>query len=343
MTALAHLAGARVLVTGGCGLIGSRIVQRLASAGACVTVLDRLDAYPFDYGDRFGGAPAAAELVVGDAGDPKLVGPLVARADIIVHAAAHADIAGCLSSPDRDFASNVVGVQTVLEAARKHRPERLVFTSSASVYDDRSRAETVPRFAEDDRLGVSSTYANSKLWGERQTHLYREHYGLRATVLRYFSVYGVPQVPKERSHSWCIALFAMRAHRHLPLELHGGGHQVRDFVHVDDVADATLLAASRTEALGATINVGTGLATSVAEIAEQVAGHFPGAERVSTARPRGDPSGGCADIRRMRRLLEWTPAVDLRAGIARYVSWVRANDDLVPAWLERVPLREGAR
>lgn len=255
MTALADLAGARVLVTGGCGLIGSRIVRRLASAGAGVTVLDRLDAYPFDYGDRFGGAQAAAEVVVGDTSDPQLVGHLVAGADVVVHAAAHADIAGCLSSPDRDFASNVLGTQTVLEAAREHRPERLVFISSASVYDDRSRADAVPRFAEDDRLGVASTYANSKLWGEHQTGLYGEHYGLRTTVLRYFSVYGVPQVPKERSHSWCVALFAMRAHRRLPLELHGGGCQVRDFVHVDDVADATLLAATRTEALGATINV----------------------------------------------------------------------------------------
>jgi hypothetical protein len=123
-----------------------------------VTVLDRLDAYPFDYGDRFGGAQAAAEVVVGDTSDPQLVGHLVAGADVVVHAAAHADIAGCLSSPDSDFASNVLGTQTVLEAAREHRPERLVFISSASVYDDRSRADGVPRFAEDDRLGVASTY-----------------------------------------------------------------------------------------------------------------------------------------------------------------------------------------
>ncbi|MER6178826.1 transposase [Streptosporangium sp. NPDC001681] len=155
----------------------------------------------------------------------------------------------------------------------------------------------------------------------------------RYTILRYFSVYGDPQVPKPASHSWMVACLAMGAHLGLPLQLHGGGHQVRDMVHVDDVAKATVLALAAPGAAGQTINVGTGVATSVRQIAERIASHYPSAQLVNTPRPDGDPLGGYAATARSRDLLGWQPSITVRDGIDRYVAWLQANPQAIPEWM----------
>jgi nucleoside-diphosphate-sugar epimerase len=329
-----YLDGAEVLVTGGCGMIGSRIVKVLADHGAIVTVLDRLDAYPFDYARRFGSRDVARTVVKGDVCDQRVVESLMRSADFVIHAGAYADIAGSIFSPQRDFESNVIGMQVVLEAARKRRPARLLFVSSSSVYGDRTpTADRPPLFSEEDATAVCSTYANSKLWGEHQTSLYSQLYDLPVTILRYFSVYGPPQIPKERSHSWCVAWFVTRATKGKPLVLHGGGAQVRDFIYVDDVAYATVLALVKPETLNQTINLGTGRATRIADVAKEVSKHFPAVQLVNGPRPKGDPFGGFANIRHMRQLLEWTPGIDLETGITRYIDWVGNNEDLIPDWV----------
>ncbi|KUP97760.1 NAD-dependent epimerase/dehydratase family protein [Thermobifida cellulosilytica] len=323
-------AGLRVLVTGGCGFIGSHVVRGLAEAGAEVTVLDTLDGYGFDYGARFG-VRERARIVRGDAADPDVVRPLVAEADAVVHAAACADVAACTRDPRRDFAS-MAATQTVLEAARDASLQRLVIASSAQVYGDRPHDGS--RFREGDPLGEPGLfYANSKTWSERQARLYGKLFGVPVTVLRYFSVYGPHQVPKQGSHSWCAAIFAMRALKGLPLVVHGDGSQVRDLVSVADVAGATIAALTAPGAVGATVNVGTGRATSIAELARQVAGLVPGTTVEFGPRPAGDPQGAAADVTLMRELLGWSDWVDLRRGLADYLDWVDANPDLVPEWL----------
>jgi UDP-glucose 4-epimerase/dTDP-L-rhamnose 4-epimerase len=323
-----------VLVTGGGGLVGSRIVRLLAALGAEPVVLDRMDAYPHPVRGLFD-LDEGTEVVLGDVRQAATVRALVEGADYVIHAAAYADVAACTRRPAVAFAANVCGTQTVLqEVLTAPSVKRLVFVSSASVYGDGpSEATGVVEFAEDQPTHPISVYANSKLWAEHQVRLMLTGSGTEYTVLRYFSVYGDPQVPKPGSHSWMVAWLAMSAHLGLPLRLNGGGHQVRDMVHVEDIARATVLALVADRAAGATINVGSGIATSVRQIAERIALHYPSAQLVDTPRPEGDPLGGYAATARSQDLLGWEPSISVNDGIDRYVDWLRATPGAIPRWL----------
>ncbi|MFB8198802.1 NAD-dependent epimerase/dehydratase family protein [Kitasatospora purpeofusca] len=325
------LEGATVLVTGGGGLVGSRIVAQLSRAGAHPVVLDRFDAYPHPVRDRFEVDRHAAQVVLGDVRERATVEWLVSRADFVIHAAAYADVAACTRRPEIAFAANVHGTQSVLDAVAASAVRRLVFVSSASVYGD-GASDTVPRFSEDQPLTPISVYANAKAWGEHQVRLMLARSGTEHTIVRYFSVYGEPQVPKPGSHSWMVPWMAMSAQAGQPLRLNGGGTQVRDMVHVDDIARATVLALVSDGAASRTINIGTGVPTSVREIGELITAHFPGARLVETPMPEGDPRGGCADTRRAADLLGWRPTIALPEGVDRYVAWLKATPDAVPDW-----------
>ncbi|MFJ3793618.1 NAD-dependent epimerase/dehydratase family protein [Kitasatospora sp. NPDC090091] len=330
---LRELAGSSVLVTGGGGLVGSRIVAQLAAHGAHPVVLDRFDAYPHSVRDRFDVDRHAADVVLGDVRERATVKWLAGRADFVIHAAAYADVAACTRRPDTAFAANVHGTQTVLDAIAESSVKRLVFVSSASVYGDGDPAASgAARFSEEQPLTPISVYANTKLWGENQVRLMLGGYGTEFSIVRYFSVYGDPQVPKPGSHSWMVPWLAMSAETGRPLRLNGGGRQVRDMVHVDDIANATILALVADQVAGQTVNIGTGVATSVREIAELIVAHYPEAVLKETPMPEGDPRGGYADTRRAFDLLGWRPTVALSDGIDRYVSWLKSTPGAIPDW-----------
>ncbi len=333
---LEKLRDSRVVVTGGAGLVGSRLVRLLRRAEAEVTILDRLDAYPDDaHATLFGVDGLGADLVVGDICDRAAVRRVLAGADYVVHAAAYADVAACTRRPDIAFRANVEGTQVVLEEVAASDVRRLVLISSAAVYGNGEPGVRGPQvFREDQRLLPVSVYANSKLWAEHQTRLLLSGAGSpEYAVLRYFSVYGDPQVPKPGSHSWMVAWLSMQARLGRPMRLNGGGVQVRDLVHVEDVAAATALALVEEGMAGATVNVGTGVPTSVREVGQLIARHFPRVHFLTTPLPEGDPLGGYADTEQCRELLRWTPGIDVRAGVERYVRWLTRTPHAVPGWL----------
>ncbi|MFF1690642.1 NAD-dependent epimerase/dehydratase family protein [Streptomyces sp. NPDC058254] len=332
---LAKLRDAHVVVTGGGGLVGSRLVALLRSVQASVTVLDRMDAYPESAHEIFGVARSGARLVVGDVRDAGTVGPLLQGADFVVHAAAYADVAACTRRPDIAFRANVEGTQVVLEQTARFPVRRLVLVSSASVYGDGAPGVVGPQvFHEDMPLSPVSVYANGKLWAEHQTRLMLgASSGTEYAVVRYFSVYGEPQIPKPGSHSWMVPWLSLQARLGRPMRLNGGGVQVRDLVHVDDVAEATALALIEERMAEQTVNVGTGRPTSVREVADLIAPSFPGARRINTPRPEGDPLGGYASTERCRELLRWQAGIGVREGVDRYVRWLLATPDAMPRWL----------
>jgi nucleoside-diphosphate-sugar epimerase len=323
--------GARVLVTGGCGMVGSVLCRRLCELGATPVALDNLTAYEFDAPARFGVTELPVAIVHGDVTDDSLVAEVAAGADLIIHAAAYADVAGCIANFDEDFRTNVWGTHSVLKAALRVKPQRFVFVSSASLYGHPNDGRS--RFAEGAPQRPLSTYANSKLWGEHQTRLFHELYGLATASVRLFSVYGPPQVPKYGSHSWCIAVFAMQAMTGRPITIYGTGAQVRDFTHVEDIVTGILLAATSHAAVGRTFNVGTGRPTSVIDAARLVRNAAREVPTDFLPRPAGDPDGGAADTTSLRELLGWTPTITLEEGIRSYVDWLDDNRDLVPDWL----------
>ncbi|MFI1808880.1 NAD-dependent epimerase/dehydratase family protein [Streptomyces sp. NPDC020422] len=296
-------------------------------------------------------------MIVGDIRDTALVARTVAGCDYVIHAAALADVAACTRAPRAAIDINITGLQVVLDAVvSTERVQRLVYVSSASVYgdgnpDEASSAElrtmrqmlesvygrVVPQFHEQTSpVRPVSVYANTKAFGETQTALTLGAVGASYTVVRYFSVYGEPQTIKPNSHSWMVAWFAARAALGLPLYLNGGGHQVRDLIHVDDVAEATLRALVSPQTHTETINIGTGKPTSVRQVAELIRDHYPNVQFMETPMPPGDPLGGYASTRRMAAVLGWTPKITVGDGVARYVAWLRKTPAALPAWLFQV-------
>ncbi|MFC9328609.1 NAD-dependent epimerase/dehydratase family protein [Kitasatospora sp. NPDC057015] len=339
---LEQLSGRTVLVTGAGGLIGSRITAQLRLLGARPVSVCKLDTYPQEvYRRRFGIVPGDPDFIVGDIAEPGLMEKAVRGCDYVIHAAALADVAACTRRPLDAINTNITGTQCVIDAvAASPDVRRMVFVSSASVYGNGPKASLRPvrerapaEFAESAVLQPVSVYGNTKAWGEYQSATVLGAAGTSYAVVRYFSVYGAPQIIKENSHSWVVAWFAMRAALGLPLHLNGGGHQIRDMVHVDDIATGTLRTLIAPGAHNETVNIGTGSPTSIRTIAELVQAHHPGAQLVDSPMPPGDPEGGYASVERMERVLGWRPGITIEEGVARYVAWLEKTPDAIPQWL----------
>ncbi|MEU6300759.1 NAD-dependent epimerase/dehydratase family protein [Streptomyces erythrochromogenes] len=165
----AALAGSTVVVTGGGGLVGSRITARLRTAGARVIAVGKLDAYPATvYADLFGVHTTDRDTIVGDIADATLMDHVIREADYVIHAAAVADVAACTRNPMAAIQTNVTGTQVLLDAVRRcnARVRRFVFVSSAAVYGKGDpKRHDVQTWHEDRPLAPLSVYANTKAWG----------------------------------------------------------------------------------------------------------------------------------------------------------------------------------
>jgi len=313
---VAALAGRRVLVTGGAGFVGSNLVRRLMREGARVTVLDDL------FTGRRENLPATGlEFVRGSVCDPAVVERLVAQCEVVVHAAAR-NIVVSTRNPREDYETNIGGTLNVLLAARAAGVERLVYTSSTSVYGN-------PRYLpinEDDRLELLTPYAVSKLAGENYCMAFHESYGTPTAAVRYSNIFGPGQDP---ANPYCgvVAKFIESLFAGRPPEIHGDGNQTRDFTYIDDAVEATLLAAIAPRAVGEVFNVGTGVETRVNQLAETLI-RIVGADLVPVHKDRRDVDNirrRVVNIEKARRTLRWVPEVTLEEGLRRTVEWQRAQ------------------
>ena len=303
--------GRRILVTGGAGFVGSMLVRRLAEAAARVTVLDDL------FTGRAETIPAGVDFIKGSVTDEALVDSLVSRADVVFHLAAR-NIIASTANPRDDFATNIGGTLNVLLAARTHRVERVVYTGSASVYGN---PLSIP-INEDDGLVTLSPYAVSKLAGEHYCFAFYESYNLPVGIVRYSNVYGPGQHP-DNPYCGVVAKFLTAAYEGRALSIHGDGGQTRDFTFIEDAVDATLLAATHPRAEGEVFNVGTGVETSVNDLADTIA-RVTGRPLAVTHIDRRDIDNirrRVVNIEKIRRMLRWAPQVTLERGIEKTVEW----------------------
>lgn len=320
---------AKILITGGAGMVGSHLVRRLENEHS-ITVLDNEKAYPFDQ-KRFFGLSSSKEVkfVKGDIRDRKIVRSLMRKMDYVIHAAAFADVGASIKHYDKDFENNVIGTEILLEEAKRANIKKFVFISSASVYGN----STTKRFEEDQSLRPTTTYANSKLWGEQQCQIFYELYGLPACAIRFFSVYGEGQISKKGSHSWAIPIFTFRAIKKKPLIIFGDGKQIRDMTHIDDFTEGVIRATFSEKTNGRIFNIGTGKATTVLEMAKEIQKYYPETDIEFAPPKKGDPKGGCADKELMKELLGWEPKIKFEDGVKRYVEWVKKNPQIIPRWV----------
>ncbi|MFQ5718257.1 MAG: NAD-dependent epimerase/dehydratase family protein [Acidobacteriota bacterium] len=302
-----------VLVTGGCGLVGSAVVRRLCAAGRDVTVFDRPD--------------LAIDLLTGEesihrvTGDVRVPGDLARLSDgdwdLVFHLAAQTDVRASTQDPVVDFEVNAVGTLQVLEWARAHGVRRFIYPSTVAVYDpgaDMPLAETA-------RVAPTSPYGASKLAGESLARAWGRTYGLEVVIVRLFNAYG-PGMTKYVIHDLVRKLEA-DPHR---LTVLGTGEQIRDYLHVRDVAAALDLVASRASP-DSVFNLGSGQPVRIADLARMIVQvmDLADVEVVFTgASWPGDIKEWYADPARLREL-GWEPEVSLGDGLAETVAWMRAH------------------
>jgi UDP-glucose 4-epimerase len=295
-----------ILVTGGAGFIGSRLVAALADDND-VRILDDCSR-----GSR-AAVPDAVEFVDGDVRDASTVAGATADADVVFHLAANISVDRSVAAPVESHHVNVDGTLHVLEAARE-ADARVVFASSAAVYGEPA---SIP-VAESDRKTPSSPYGAEKLSADRYVRLYADLYDLETVSLRYFNVYGPGGLATD--YSGVIDAFLTRARDGDDLPVHGDGTQTRDFVHVSDVVRANLLAAV-TDRVGTAYNVGTGESVTINRLAELIVDVTGSDSEVVHTSPRaGDIDESEASIDRAREALGYRPRVSLREGLETLVG-----------------------
>ena len=302
----------RVLITGGAGFVGSHVARTHIARGDRVWVIDDLSS------GRPANVPAGAELVETDITDPR-VRELILDVgfDLINHHAAQIDVRASVADPIGDARVNIAGLINILERAREAGTRRVVFVSSGGVVYGEPDVYPTPESAPKRPV---SPYGVSKLAGEYYLDYYRAVHGLDYVALRYGNVYGPGQDP--HGEAGVVAIFCNRVIDGEPLDIFGDGEQTRDYVYVEDVAAANLIAADMPLEDGAGIdarayNVATGEATSVntlATLLEEIAGVRPG--RIHKDARAGELRRSVLSTERMRAV-GWVPAHSLREGLKR--------------------------
>ncbi len=299
------------LVTGGAGFIGSHIVDALVAQGRTATVFDDLSS-----GKREN-LGAGIALTVGDVRDKQAVGAVLSGSvDCVFHLAAQIDVRRAVQDPGLDAQVNVGGTVNVLKACIEAHARRFVMSSTGgALYGEPSMLPA----GEQSVIQPLSPYGVSKYCAEQYVEYFHRTCGLETVILRYANVYGPRQDPN--GEGGVVGIFA----RHILLgqscSVYGDGEQTRDFVFVDDVAQANMLAMRGSLD---TFNIGTGVETSLNQLLaafEHVVGH-PVARQYAPARA-GEVRRIALNAEKARHELGWKPSVSLEDGLAQTLAWVR--------------------
>lgn len=285
----------KILITGGCGFIGSNLVDELVHNHE-VVVIDNLssDAHDQFYYNK------NAIYYKDDITNKHIVNGIFERhrPDYVFHLAAEARIQNCINDPTKAFNTNTIGTQNILEACRLFKTKRVMFSSTSAIY---GLNDTLPQ-TETLSPSCLNMYSYSKLFSEELFKLYSKMYNVDSVCFRYFNVYG-PRQPVRGSYAPVIGVFSRQKKMGDPMTIVGDGLQTRDYVHVSDVVNANICAMNQNNKLNAeVINIGTGTSFSVLDLAIQMRGEY---NHIS---PRqGEARHTLADITKAKQLLNWEP------------------------------------
>jgi dTDP-glucose 4,6-dehydratase len=309
----------RILVTGGAGFIGSHIVDRLLSEDFEVTAYDDMS---FGRPENLSQNKCRKEFhfVRGDIRDCKLLRNTLKNVDAVFHEAALVSVARSIKEPLLTNDLNIVGTLNVLKAASDQGVKRFVFASSAAVYGNTPSK----KISEDVAPNPVSPYGVSKVTGELYAKYFYKVHGLETVSLRCFNAYGPRQTLDSQSpYSGVITIFLNKLLSGVSPTIFGDGEQTRDFVYVEDVVQANMLALNSKNAAGEIFNVGNGVSVSVNEVAETLNNilkkkHL---KTVHVSPRRGDIRHSCADITKAKETLGYKPNFSFEEGIRKLVEW----------------------
>ncbi len=251
-----------VLVTGGAGFIGSQLTHKLVAAGAHVTILDNFSSGTLENLDSI---VHKIQVISGDITEKEACEKASFGKTHIFHLAAAISVAESLQNPEKYHRINVEGTENLLKAAIKNSVERLIFSSSAAVYGNQTKP-----CKEDTPLAPASPYAQSKIEGENLCNLYRNNNHLQTIILRYFNVYG-PTQRANGGYAAVIPTFTQKLQQKLPLTIFGDGLQTRDFISVDEIANANMFAGCAPLLPTPVINVASGKSTTLLQLIDELA------------------------------------------------------------------------
>jgi UDP-glucuronate 4-epimerase len=323
-----------IVLTGAAGFIGSHTSEALVAAGHRVTGIDAFDSYLYPAASKRDNAAALARLpadrfrlVEADIGDEAAMEPIVGAADVdvVCHLAALAGVRPSIAEPLRYVRVNLHGTTVLLEAMRRGACRKMVFASSSSVYGARGGADLrqVAAFREDDPcLQPASPYAATKRAGELLCSTYRDLYGIGASCLRFFTVYGPRQRPDMAIHKFVRAIDAGQ-----PIAFFGDGESRRDYTFVGDIVRGVVAACERIAPGQHRIyNLGGTSTTSLADLVaviERVVGKPATLDR-QPDQP-GDVPITFADITNAARDLGYAPTTGIEDGVRAFWRWFQGG------------------
>lgn len=299
----------KVVITGGCGFIGANLVYTLSKENE-VVVIDDISTGKLENIDELIKSQEIT-LVKGDIRDLDLLKRTFSNSDYVFHLASIPSVIMSVKEPELTNEVNVTGTMNVLIAAKDSGVKKVIFASSAAVYGN---IPTVP-LDEDMSPLPDSPYGAQKLGGEHYLRVFYEIYGISTTSLRFFNVFGPKQDPKSE-YSPVIPKFISCLAKNTPPVIFGDGNQTRDFIFVDDIVAANILAAENNASNGKSINIACGMETSVNDLALKIKDIMGKEIEPEHSEPKeGEIVRSLADISLAKTLLDFTPKFSLEDGL----------------------------
>ena len=309
----------KILITGGAGFIGSHLCDKYTKEGHTIICLDNFMSgnltnirHLLDYRNF--------KLIKGDIRDIELLEKLLPGTDVVFHLAAQIHVDRSYIEPRLTYDINVMGTQNILEIARIHDAERIIYSSTSEVYGS---AQYVP-IDEKHPLSAPHPYGASKIAADRMCHAYVQTYGMNIAILRFFNIFGPRQ--RDLGYGGVISIFTRRILSNTPPIIYGDGLQTRDYTYIADVLRVYDLVLNRKESLTEPINFGSGREVSIIDLANMIidiCGKKGVVQPVHVESRIGEVNRLIADTTKARTLLHFKPDYDLETGLKKFVEWYR--------------------
>ena len=299
--------GSKSIITGGAGFIGSNLTDHLVRIGHKVVVLDN-----FVSGKKSNishHSKKKVKIVKIDISKSEKLSKYFKGADYVFHLAALAQIIPSIKNPKKYFKNNVNGTLNVLEAAKKEKIKKFIYAASSSCYGNPKKFPT----SEKDQIDLKNPYAATKFIGEELVMRYATLYKMPNISFRFFNVYG-PRLSTSGQYSAVMGNFLSQTKSKKALTIVGDGKQTRDFIHVDDLANA-FIKVIKSKLVNKIYNLGSGKSTSINTVAKI----FRGKRKHIAIRP-GEPRTSLAKITKLKKDINWKPKISIQLGIKKLLS-----------------------
>ncbi len=299
----------RVFITGGAGFIGIHLCKKLLEQNHDVTIFDNFENSSLVHFTSI--FKDDVTIISGDITNYPKLKDSMKNHDIVIHLAAKISVPDSIINPESTFAANVKGTQNVLDALLSNHILKIITTSSAAVYKD-----TSSKILETSITIPSSPYGTSKLEMEKKINQFTVHHKISSTILRLFNVYGSGQ---SIQYAGVITKFKEKINQNSPLIIYGDGSVLRDFIHIDDVVTAIILAMDLDES--ATYNIASGISISIIDLAKtMITLSGKPLEIVFKSARDGDILSSVSDVSLAKTSLQFIPKISLKKGLIQFLS-----------------------